>query len=94
MEWEPRPVAPLHATKLLVALLRKLALHADHRLEAGVEVRDAQVEELRELGDELLVEHVEHLLRLVVLLLRLRVSQSRVSPVNNCRTGGVGQGVV
>ena len=80
-EWEPRPVAPLHAAELLIALLGKLALHADHRLEAGVEVRDAEVEELRELGDELLVEHVEHLLRLVVLLLRLRVSQSRVSPV-------------
>ena len=61
----------MHATQLLVALLCELALHPDHSLEAGVKVGDAEIQELRELGDELLVHHVEYLLRVVVFLLCL-----------------------
>ena len=63
--------APLHAAHLLIPLLCKLALHANHRLERGVEERHAEVEELGQVRDELLVDVLEHVLGVVVLLLRL-----------------------
>ena len=72
-----RRCAPLDAAELLVALLRELALHADHGLEARVEVGHALVEQLRDLGDELPVEHLEHLARVVELLLGLRRGADR-----------------
>jgi hypothetical protein len=63
--------APLHAAHLLVTLFCELALHADHGLEAGVEIWHAKLEELGQFGDELLVQEIEHLFRVVELLLRL-----------------------
>jgi hypothetical protein len=46
-------------------------LHSNHRLEAGIKVGHAQLEQLGQLGDELLVQEVEDLLRVVELLLCL-----------------------
>ena len=63
---------PLHAAELLVSFFRELALHANHGLEAWVEERYSEIEQLWKFGDELLVEHVEDLLRVVVFLLRLQ----------------------
>jgi hypothetical protein len=62
---------PLYAAHLLVALLRKLALHSNHRLEAGIKVGHAQLEQLGQLRDELFVQEVEDLFRVVELLLCL-----------------------
>ena len=61
----------MYATQLLVTFFRELALHPNHRLEAGVKVRNAQVEQLWQFCDELLVQHIEHFLCVVVFLLGL-----------------------
>jgi len=63
--------APLHAAELLVRLLGEAALHADHGLERRLEVRYPEVEQLRQLGDQLRVDRLEDLARLSFLLLRL-----------------------
>jgi hypothetical protein len=60
---------PLHATEFLVTLFRELALYTDHGFERGIEVRDAQTEELREFGDELIVEEIKDLFGFIVFLL-------------------------
>jgi hypothetical protein len=61
----------LYTTKLLVALFCKLALHTDHGFEAGVKVRYAQIHELWQFLDELLVQDVKDFLRFVMFLLCL-----------------------
>lgn len=60
---------PLHTTKFLVPLLRELALYSDHGFEGRIKVRNAQTEELREFGDELIVEEIEDFFGFVVFLL-------------------------
>ena len=60
---------PLNSAEFLVSLLRKLALHPNHRLETRVEKGHAEVQQLRDFGDKLLVQHIEDLLRIVMLLL-------------------------
>lgn len=62
---------PLYSAELLIALLGELGLHTNHGFEAGVKVGDAEVEEHRELVDELIVEHLVHFFSVVLLLLCL-----------------------
>jgi len=59
----------LHSAHLLVSFLCKLALHANHGLKARIKVRYAQVQELRELCDELVVHKLKDFLGFVVFLL-------------------------
>jgi len=60
---------PLHRAHLLVSLLCEARLHAHHGLETRVEVRDAQLEQLRQLGEQLLVDRLEEETRIFKLLL-------------------------
>lgn len=55
--YDPRILvyAPLHTAELLVSLFREFGLHAYHGFEAGIKVRHSQVEQLGNLGDELVV---------------------------------------
>lgn len=63
---------PLNPTKFLVTLFSELALHADHSFERRIEVWNAQVEELRKLCDEFVIEDIEDLFGFVVFLLSPR----------------------
>lgn len=63
---------PLHTTKLLVAFLCELGLHLDHGLEARIEVWNAQVDELGQFLEQLLVERLEEQLRILQLLFGAR----------------------
>lgn len=69
----------LDTTELLVAVRRKVRLQPHHALEGRVEVRDAQVEQLRQLFSQLAVERLEDFARLLLLLLGLRLGVRKVS---------------
>ena len=62
----------MDGAELLVSLFCKLALHPDHSFEAGVKEGYPKLEQDGKFTEELLVEHIEDFLGIVVFLLRLQ----------------------
>lgn len=59
----------LNAAELVVAGLVEAKLEADHGLETGIKIGDAQVDDLRQFFVQAVVVSLEDLLRLITLLL-------------------------
>jgi hypothetical protein len=68
---EGRKSSPLNTAHLLVTLLCEPKLTSDHGLEARVEVRNSELDELRETLEKSRVHHLVHGFGFVVLGLRL-----------------------
>jgi hypothetical protein len=62
---------PLNSTHFLVAFLRELALHSNHSFETRIKIRDAQLKELWQFANELVVQDVKNFLSVIIFLLGL-----------------------
>ena len=76
---EIETLLPLYTAQVLISFLCKSALHSNHGLEARVKEWHPQIEQLGKLGNQLVVQQVEYLLRVIMFLLCLYIEEGVLS---------------